>query len=198
MTTEQKLQLRSSEIRQRLNELSGKETPTDAELTEIDSLTLEFRSVETRMRAVTVAGTEDPAAADTDPDPDPAADTTGEGAEFRTLAERAEVRAFLMSAAGEQPLTGAEKELVEATKAVPMVPGATVIPWECLEPRAAEVRADAITSTTGDLDPGRLHSGQFCAGCSGWESWMRWGSGWTASRLGNASMSCLPTGWIPG
>ena len=51
MTDSQKLALRRSEIRQRLNELQGAEALTDVTRAEMDKLSSEYRDVETRWRA---------------------------------------------------------------------------------------------------------------------------------------------------
>ena len=145
MTDKQRLEVRCSEIRQRLNELSGLSEPTEEQTAEMDRLAGEFRTVETRLRAVTIAASE-PEGAEGEPD------TTGEGAELRALAERAEVRRFLSAAVSGVALTGAESELAAAAK-VEARAGGVVIPWEALEPARLEVRADAVTDT-GALDGG--------------------------------------------
>ena len=64
MTALQRLQLRASEIRQRLKEITGLEGEafTDEIRQESDRLTTEFREVETKLRAATVAGDGDPPA----------------------------------------------------------------------------------------------------------------------------------------
>ena len=55
MLGSQKLELRASEIREKLNLLSGTETLTDEQRTEIDTLSTEYRDVETKRRAAIVA-----------------------------------------------------------------------------------------------------------------------------------------------
>ena len=47
--------MRASEIRQKLNELAAVETLTDEQRTETDKLTVEYKDVETRSRAATIA-----------------------------------------------------------------------------------------------------------------------------------------------
>ena len=54
MTTAQKLAIRLSEIRSKLNELSGAETLTDEQRGEIDSLTAEYQNKEAQHRAAIV------------------------------------------------------------------------------------------------------------------------------------------------
>ena len=58
MTNVQKIALRLSEIRQRLNTLAGEESLTDALQAEMDALTKEFQSLETQHRAAMVAESE--------------------------------------------------------------------------------------------------------------------------------------------
>ena len=55
MLSSQKLELRSSEIREQLNTLGGAEDLSDEQRTEIDALTIEYRDVEVRKRAALVA-----------------------------------------------------------------------------------------------------------------------------------------------
>ena len=55
MLGSQKLELRASEIREKLNLLSGTETLSDEQRTEVDTLSLEYRDVETKRRAAIVA-----------------------------------------------------------------------------------------------------------------------------------------------
>ena len=59
MTKAQKLELRASEIRQRLNELADVEELTDEQRSESDRLVKEYRDVETRKRAALIAEGED-------------------------------------------------------------------------------------------------------------------------------------------
>ena len=51
MTTRQRLELRCSEIRTRLNDLAALDEPSADELAEIDRLTVEYRAKETQLRA---------------------------------------------------------------------------------------------------------------------------------------------------
>ena len=55
MLVSQALEIRGSEIRSRLNELSGTETLTDEHRAEIDGLTVEYRDSESKRRAAIVA-----------------------------------------------------------------------------------------------------------------------------------------------
>ena len=55
MTNSQKLELRASEIRQRLNEIAGMDDLSDDVRAESDRLTTEYAAVETRRRAAIIA-----------------------------------------------------------------------------------------------------------------------------------------------
>ena len=59
MTNSQRLELRASEIRQRLNEVAGMTELSDEVQAESDALTTEYASVETRKRAALVAESEE-------------------------------------------------------------------------------------------------------------------------------------------
>ena len=110
MTTRQRLELRQSEIRQRLNELAAIDEPSDDERSELERLGTEYRDLEPRLRAAIIAEQNDPDVSD---DPGPA------GAEFRNLADRARgefglarIIAALAGAGG--ALDGATAELMQA------------------------------------------------------------------------------------
>ena len=108
MTNTQRLELRASEIRSRLNDLSGIETGelTDEQRGEIDALANEYKDVERQKRAAILAG-------DTPEITEPQGGD-GETREITSLLERAEIRSFLTSAASGNPVTGAERELRQA------------------------------------------------------------------------------------
>lgn len=55
MTARQRIELRQSEVRQRLNELSGIEDLTDATREKIDTLTTEYRDLDSRFSAAVIA-----------------------------------------------------------------------------------------------------------------------------------------------
>jgi len=139
MTNLQRLELRASEIRQRLNELSGLETGelTDETRSEMDTLSTEYADVERQKRAAILAG-------DTPSEtPEPSGDA--ETREIDGLIQRAEIRAYLASAASGEPVKGAERELRQAI----LGDGApdTDMPIDVLLPLASELetRADAST-----------------------------------------------------
>ena len=108
MTNLQRLELRASEIRSRLNELSGIETGelTSEHRSEIDNLSVEYADVERQKRAAILAG-------DVPETPEPNADG-GEKREISSLIERAEIASYLRAAASGNPVSGVERELRQA------------------------------------------------------------------------------------
>ena len=103
MTNSQKLSIRLSEIRQRLNEISGLEGDAfTAEIrAESDKLQSEFRDKETQYRAAVIAEGEAESRAATD----------GEGAELRALLDRASLGTFFQAAVEGRGLDGREVEI---------------------------------------------------------------------------------------
>ena len=142
MTNAQKLALRLSQIRQKLNELSGKDGElTDTEQGEMRTLTDEFPRVEERWRAATVAeGDEEVAAAGDDAD----SPGDGEAAEVRRLRGSVRLTDYLNPAAGGVGLSGAAAELNAALGAPAVGPGGGIaVPWAMLDtPELSEHRRD--------------------------------------------------------
>lgn len=149
MTPRQKLELRMSEVRQRLNEISGLEGDafTDEVRAEADTLTAEYRDLETRHRAAIVAN----------PGEDGITTADGETPEDRErveLRQRCRATNWLLAAVAGRTLSGAEAELAAET-------GLEGIPLEIFETGSAEQRAEhrvdtatGTPSTTGvNLDP---------------------------------------------
>ena len=138
MTNTQKIALRMSEVRQRLNEVAGLEGDafTDEVRSGSEKLQNEYRDLETRHRAAIIAGGEAETRAAND----------GEGREVRRLAERARLGEFLSSAAREKPVAGAEAELRAALNL-----DADQIPLDVLLPPGVEERADAATNVTASV-----------------------------------------------
>ena len=139
MTNGQTLQLRLSEIRQSLNELSGLDTPTDEQRATMATLSTEYPTIETRWRAATIAEADapEPRAAD------------GEDTERRALVERVELRAYVHEAATGRAVTGAESELRAAVFGEHAREG--LVSWEALLPRHDEQRADTATTAPTDV-----------------------------------------------
>ena len=143
MTNRQKLELRQSEIRERLGEISGLtgDKLTDEIKAERDKLQTEYRDNEPQLRAAIVA---DESAGPIE------TRTDGEGVEFRALQSRVSVGAFLESAVAGVAPDGAEAELRAAVGLDEQAPN--LVPWAAFAPRYArqtdqgEARADAPTT----------------------------------------------------
>ena len=132
MTKSQELQIRMSEIRQRLNELLGVESRTAEQQTELETLTTEAARREPELRAALAA------------EPDPEVRTTAtDGADAETrervnLARGARVGAWIESAISGKPIEGRERELSDAYGCHGMLP---LIAFEVERPLATETRA---------------------------------------------------------
>ena len=146
MTDAQRLAIRSSEIREKLNTLQATESLTDEQRSEMDSLRIEFQDVETRRRAAIAL------------EPEPETRTLAEGdAEHRERVElrsKASLTAFLLAAMRGRQLKGAEAELQEAAG----VDGIPLELWDTapvMEAREKEERVvAALPGSTGvNLDP---------------------------------------------
>ena len=152
MTPKQKIELRLSEVRTRLNEIAGLEGDdfTEEIRGEADALQAEFRALETRHRAAIVGEGEAEARARGD-----FGNEDGEAAEVRAILDRITIGDYLTPAAAGGALVGAPVELAAALS-LPAAGGSggVAVPWEVLgrgiERRAApESRA---FTTTGQND----------------------------------------------
>ena len=156
MTESQRLQIRQSEIRERLNTFAATADPlTEEQRAEVNTLTAEFTDVETKWRAATLAESEQLDMFGTDPEPD------AEQREKRALVGRARLGAYLDAAKGGIGVSGAESELSDAYECR-AAGGGVAIPWAILDydrgdagpleagyqRHAVETRADAATTTT--------------------------------------------------
>ena len=153
MLTSQKLTVRASEIRSRLNEIAGLdgEAMTPEIRTECDKLTGEYSGVETQLRAAIIAEDGERKAAETRLDPDaPDAETRA----LRDLQGRATFGRYLAAYGNQETLTGAEKELAEHRG---LSTAGNVVPWDAMLPppgaRGVELRADAVTPAPGSGNP---------------------------------------------
>ena len=145
MTPAQKIELRRSEVRERLNEISGLEGDafTDEVRGEADILQSEYRDLEVRHRAAVVAGDVAAEAGTTTP-----AGSATEDRERLELRQRASVGRFLLAALRGRSPDGAEAEL----QAEAGVEGIPLELWDtATEARAAETRADAPTGAPGTV-----------------------------------------------
>ncbi len=139
MTSRQKIALRLSEVRSRLNEISGLEGDafTDEVRTESGTLQTEYADLETRHRAAIVAES-------AEPDPDPNADPVdAETRERLALRGKARVGDFVSAALTAQGVRGASAEYAEAVG----TPGR--MPLELLEAQDAP-EARAVTPNPAD------------------------------------------------
>ena len=143
MTNAQKLALRLSEIRQKLNELSGKDELTEAEETDLRSLSTEYPKLEQRHRAALIAESVEEAEALDGEDGD------GEDHERRELRSRSRLARYVSKALDGLPVDGAEAELSAAAGC----PGA--VPLELFEVRRSDTGAPerrAVTPAPGTTD----------------------------------------------
>lgn len=162
MTGLQKVQLRMSEVREKLNELGGKDKPTDDDLKAMKDLGAEYSTLEVRFRSLVAGESKDGAdkagAADGD-DADNAGATDddagdSEERERAKLEAKVELRAYLSAAMEGRALDGAEAEFNESL-GVQVSGGGVQVPWQALAPtveeraarrRIIEERADVATS----------------------------------------------------
>ena len=135
MTKSQSLQLRMSEIRQRLI------SEPDLEQTERDKLTNEFSAKESEFRAALIVENEE------------RDKETNLESRASDLVDRLSLPNFLTAAISGTEVRGAELEYMTEAK-LPSVDelGWTVIPWEVVAPRADdETRADVVTPAPANL-----------------------------------------------
>ena len=140
MTKSQEHQLRMSEVRTELRNISTAETLTDEQRQAEPKLNAELADLETKYRAA--VRSEDEA--------EKRSQVDGEGQEKNGLEQRARLGTFLYRAAAGQPLDGAELELQQADK----LPG-DAIPFSALvsEDRQAEGQTEnrAVTPAPANL-----------------------------------------------
>ena len=145
MTNKQKIGLRLSEVRSRLNEISGFEGEnfTDEIRTEADKLKTEFSDLETRHQAAILA----------EPDPGEKTDNNGLDAEAREcskLRARVNLTGYIEAAAEKRSVDGAELEFNQAMKI-----GAHRFPLELLAPDPTEIEHRATTDVDIATKPRR-------------------------------------------
>ena len=138
MTPRQRLELRASQIRERLNELLGLEERTDEQRTEIRTLTGEAANVDLELRAAIVAEPE--------PEETPVETPDAEARELEELRSAFSVGRLLDTLSRRSAATGREAEYQAAMRA-----DGTSIPLEVWEPAPeAETRAVTPAPTTTD------------------------------------------------
>lgn len=106
MTKEQRITLRLSEVRTRLNEIAGMDELTDETRTEADALQREYGDLETRHRAAIIAQGEQETTIPQSPD--------AEQRERMDLRRQASLTNFILCAASGRRVAGAEAELRDA------------------------------------------------------------------------------------
>ena len=106
MTILQKLQLRQSEIREKINELLGKDSRTEEQQGELEGLTAEGQRIEPEIRAAIVA----------EPDPETTITDTGdpETREKLEIRSKTGLADFFAAAAGGREVVGAAREYSDA------------------------------------------------------------------------------------
>ena len=143
MTALQRLQVRASQIRERLNELSGLDDLTEEQRTELDTLTAEYSTVEAQTRAAVIAESRTEADEAVE-----AGEDTPEGREIRELIQTANLGTMIVAASGHGRIEegSAEAELRQASgiEAVNEVPWAAFLDAEDLTD--TEDRADVVTN----------------------------------------------------
>lgn len=164
MTDVQKVQLRQSEVRERLNALGAVESPTDEQVAELRKLSTEYQNLEVRYRALLQGADEgDKAKGDKGADKakggdkgadEPRVEQRGgddgdaEERALRRLQGRVELRAYLQAAMDGSELNGAEAEFNKAL-GIGSGSGAVQVPWEALLPPgwspSTEQRQDVAT-----------------------------------------------------
>ena len=137
MTTAQKLAIRLSEIRSKLNELSGLDELTDEQRNELDSLTSEYQQKEAQHRGAIVAEADEQRAAE-----GAFGNGDGEPAEVRALLDRVRVSEYVSAAVEQRMAVGAESELNAALG----IRG-NGFPLSLLAPAPVEARATTDTDS---------------------------------------------------
>ncbi len=141
MTNRQRIELRLSEVRQRLNEISGLEGDafTDEIREEADKLQREYGDLEVRHRAAIVA--------DPDPEPNAGGEGDGEDREILELRSRVSIADYIEAANAGRPVAGAAAEY---NAALDMAEGR--FPLQLLDDPGLETRA--TTDTDGRVNQG--------------------------------------------
>lgn len=132
-----KIQRRQSEIRQKLAELVGKESPTEDETRAMADLDAEYRTNETRYRAALIAEDEERREAGAELE-------TRSEAEWQTMLGGFELRQIAMALDHGHQIDGQTAEIVTELRSQGAYQGIPV-PWQALERRAGETVASGTT-----------------------------------------------------
>ena len=163
MTLRQKLEVKASEQRAKLNELSHSDTELSTEQrAELDKVSKEYQDTEARLRAVILTegaeegaagagdGTEQRAAGGDEQRAAGGADDA-ETRQLNELADKVELRRYLAFAASDKQPDGAERELVQALGLEGAGAG-VVVPWQALDPGLDEEhRQDVATVAPAEV-----------------------------------------------
>lgn len=145
MTNSQRISVKLSEVRQKLNELAGADSLTDEQKAEAAKLTDEYNTLEVQYRAaLTAEGDEEARRQSLEGSDD------GDGAELRQLAGRARLGRYLAAAVSGRALDGAERELSEAL-GVGESAGGVRIPYAMLADGAGDVAGEGADGA-GDVE----------------------------------------------
>ena len=144
MLKSQQLTIRSSELRQKLNDYAAVESPTDEQRAEADAWQVEYRNVESQLRAALTAE------ADEADEAERRFEADGAGAELARLEAAANVGAMVGAIVEGRSQEGAQLELAEHHNLA-----ANQIPLTLLRPPAddapVEARVDAVTPAPGTV-----------------------------------------------
>ena len=187
MTTLQKLALRMSEARQRLNEIAALEGDsfTDEIRNELTGLQTEYTGLEERHRAAIVAQGDDEARA-----AGMFGQLDGEAGERGKLLRETKLADYLGPATAGGALVGRAAELNAALE-VPLAGagGGIAVPWAALD---VEARMEHRTFTDTDRTMAPTFSGPSCSVCSGRELLILWACGSTPCRWAEPSGRLSP------
>ena len=157
MLESQTIQLRMSELRQKINEFGDDET-VEFRAEVLDSMTTEYRQLESKFRAALVKES-------AEIESTPTGDLDGEGRESRALEQLIEVRHYIESALNDAPLSGEAREYNDANRLIGV---GTQLPWAALlSPEArAEMRAATTAPDTSDVNTRSILGRVFARSCA--------------------------------
>ena len=137
MKESESIQIKLSELREKINTLSDSE---EYRQEEADALTTEYRELESKYRVALIRDSEEIEST-------PTGDMDAEGRELRSMETGLEVRNYIHAAITDTPLTGREAEYNVANKLTGV---GTSLPWIAL--LSPEERAELRAATTAPSD----------------------------------------------
>lgn len=186
MLTSKKLEIRRSEIREKLAVLAAKESPSEDETREMGELDTEYRTAETRFRAALVAEDEERREAGEELE-------TRSEKEWSEIMDGFEMRQVALALDEGTALDGQTAEIVEEMRSQGGYRGVPV-PWEALEKRAGETVAAGAPSPVGTRPIiERLFAGSVAAQMGG--SMVNIGTGLTEYPVSTGKVTA---GWAAG